>query len=154
MWGACTRGKELIIQLRTQALPLASLTGKIGRARRDNPDDPEHFVCPICSSGTESIAHFLLECDGYTALRQELFDNLTNTVPEKWAHLNTLPSDERAFRMLSDESWGGDHTNIVGDLIAPFVYKCWQHRIGVLYPPVPDPESAERRVVDGSNAMA
>lgn len=152
--GPCTRGKELIIQLRTQALPLASLTGKFGRARRDNPDDPNHVVCPICSSGTESIAHFLLECDAYDTLRQELFDNLINTVPDKWAHLNTLPSDERAFRMLSDESWGGGHMDIVGSLIAPFVYKCWQHRINALHPPASDPQSAARRVVDGSDAMA
>ena len=80
------------------------------------------ILCAQFVPVVHSPLHVFLECDGYTALRQELFTNLTNTVPEKWAHLNTLPSDERAFRMLSH--------------------------------PVPDPESAERRVVDGSNAMA
>ena len=44
----CDRGRELILQLRTQSLPLASLTGKFGRRSRDNPADGAHFRCPVC----------------------------------------------------------------------------------------------------------
>ena len=51
--------------------------------------------------------------------------------------------------MLSDESWGGD-SKVVADVIAPFVYSCWQHRIGIVHAELP-PQGA---VVDGSNAMA
>ena len=147
--GPCSRGKELVIQLRTQALPLASLTGKFGRRRRDNPDDPAHFICPVCSGGTESISHFLLECEGYQALRQSLYDDLAVAAPREWEEMNGLSLDEKAFKMLADESWGED-SNVVADLIAPFVYKCWQHRIDVVHAELP-PQGA---VVDGSNAMA
>ena len=138
-----------MIQLRTQALPLASLTGKFGRRHRDNPADPAHFVCPVCSNGAESIPHFLLECQGYHGFRQALLEGLNDTAPEKWAQLNALTGEEKAFRMLSDESWGED-SSIVSDMIAPFVYKCWQHRLSVLHAALP-PQGA---VVDGSNAMA
>ncbi len=63
--------------------------------------------------------------------------------------MNGLSLDEKAFKMLADESWGED-SNVVADLIAPFVYKCWQHRIGVVHAELP-PQGA---VVDGSNATA
>jgi hypothetical protein len=44
--GACNRGKELLLQLRTGSLPLASHTGKFGRSRRDDPSDTSHYCCP------------------------------------------------------------------------------------------------------------
>ena len=143
------------MQLRTQPLPLASITGKFGRRRRDNPDDPTHFICPVCSNGAESISHFLLECEGYQSDRQCLFDELGHIAPEKWGDLNSLSVEDRACNMLSDIVWGDDG-KVVADLIAPFVYKCWQHRISIVHPPAhsnANLHSAERRVVDGSDAM-
>jgi hypothetical protein len=67
--GACNKGLELILQLRTGSLPLASLTGKFGRSRRDDPTEAAPYCCPACSSGTESVAHFLLDCPAYESRR-------------------------------------------------------------------------------------
>ena len=44
----CNKGLELVLQLRTGSLPLACLTGKFGRSRRDDPNDASHFCCPAC----------------------------------------------------------------------------------------------------------
>lgn len=52
------------------------------------------------------------------------------------------------FKMLADVSWGEDSA-VVADLIAPFVYKCWQRRLGVVQAGLP-PQGA---VVSGSGAM-
>jgi hypothetical protein len=145
--GPCSRGKELVIQLRTQSLPLASLTGKFGRRRKDNPDDPAHFTCPVCSNASETVPHFMLECEGYHGFRQTLFTDLDNAAPEKWNQFKVLTVAEQAFCMLCDKSWG-DESSIVADHIAPFVYNCWQHRISVLHALPP-----QGAVTDGSNAM-
>jgi hypothetical protein len=145
--GPCSRGKELVIQLRTQSLPLASLTGKFGRRRKDNPDDPAHFTCPVCSNASETVPHFMLECEGYHGFRQTLFTDLDNAAPEKWNQFKVLTVAEQAFCMLCDKSWG-DESSIVADHIAPFVYNCWQHRISVLRALPP-----QGAVTDGSNAM-
>jgi len=70
---ACNRGKELVLQLRTGSLPLASLTGKFGRSRRDDPENSTHFCCPVCSSAVESVSHFLLDCPKYDSLRGDVW---------------------------------------------------------------------------------
>jgi hypothetical protein len=46
--GACDRGTELVLQLPTNSLPLAPLTGKFGRSRRDDPNGNLRSVCPVC----------------------------------------------------------------------------------------------------------
>ena len=146
--GPCDKGKELILQLRTQSLPLASLTGKFGRRRRDNPDDPSHFVCPVCTAARESQGHFLLECEVYRELREDMFEKLESLVPAEMASFraSNRSLDAKACMLLDDSFWGGD-SQAVAKVVSPFVYNCWRERIDVLYG-----DSAARREADGSNA--
>jgi hypothetical protein len=44
---ACNRGKELVLQLRTGSLPLASHTGKFSHSRRNKPSDSSQYCCPV-----------------------------------------------------------------------------------------------------------
>ena len=143
----CNKGLELVLQLRTGSLPLACLTGKFGRSRRDDPNDASHFCCPACSSGEESMAHFLLECPKYNSLRGDLWRRLEAELePERWHALRQLPNAAKAVKLL-DCSFIGAST--VADLIAPFVYACWQLRWKVR-----NQDRSDERGADGSDAMA
>ena len=146
--GPCDKGKELILQLRTQSLPLASLTGKFGRRRRDNPDDPSHFICPVCTAAHESQGHFLLECQAYQEFREDMFEKLESLVPAELVSFraSNRSLDAKACMLLDDSFWGVD-SQAVANVVSPFVYNCWMTRIDVVYG-----DSAARRVADGSNA--
>lgn len=118
--GACNRGKELILQIRTGSLPLASLTGKFGRKRRDSPNAPAHFCCPVCSGAEETTAHFLLECPTYASERAVLWRRLEEEMePERWQTLQGMASQDQAFALVADEALG---PGFVADIIAPYVY--------------------------------
>ena len=92
---ACNKGKELILQLRTGSLPLASLTGKFGRSRRDDPENATHYCCPACSSGVETISNFLLDCPKYDTLRGDLWRRLQGELaPERWQALQQMQIDD------------------------------------------------------------
>lgn len=145
---ACNRGKELVLQLRTGSLPLASLTGKFGRSRRDDPDNPTHFCCPVCSSAVESVSHFLLDCPKYDSLRGDVWRRLEAVVAaERWQELQQMSSDAKAAALLNIDFLGGSH---VASVVAPFVYACWQLRWKVRNEEV----RSHERGADGSDAMA
>ena len=149
----CDRGRELVLQLRTQSLPLASLTGKFGRRSRDNAADAVHFRCPVCTSAPESIPHFLLECPSYDALRRELVQQLQARAATSfgaWSAVHDV--EKKAFSMLEDTTWGEGST-LVGSVVAPFVYKIWQQRLAALRATA-DEGTTLRREADGSDAMA
>ena len=40
----------------------------------------ENSFCPYCVNTTESLGHFLLDCDEYKSVRKVTFDNIENTV--------------------------------------------------------------------------
>jgi hypothetical protein len=151
--GACNRGKELILQLRTGSLPLASLTGKFGRhqrSRRGEVEDDVHYCCPACSKAVESTGHFLLECEAYDGPRQDLFSRLAAAAPERWMPFAAVQSmEDKAWMLLDDASW---KDGVVADLIAPYVYECWQLRkdakLTTAY------NRSDERGADGSDAMA
>lgn len=146
--GACNRGKELIFQLRTGSLPLASHTGKFGRSRRDDPNDISHYCCPVCSAGTESISHFMLECPAYASTRGDFWRRLeAELVPGRWAALQQMGPEEKAYKLLDCDFIGG---SILADIVAPFVYACWQIRWKVRNEVV----RSDERGADGSDAMA
>jgi len=141
--GACNRGKELVLQLRTGSLPLASLTGKFGRKRRDCPDDPSHFCCPACSGAEETTTHFLLECPSYAVERAALWRRLEAAMePAMWQALQGLSGQQQAFALVDDHALG---LGMVADLVAPFVYVCWEARNTI---------RSQERGADGSDAMA
>ena len=149
----CDRGRELVLQLRTQSLPLASLTGKFGRRSRDNAADAVQFRCPVCTSAPESIPHFLLECPSYDALRRELVQQLQARAATSfgaWSAVHDV--EKKAFSMLEDTTWGEGST-LVGSVVAPFVYKIWQQRLAALRATA-DEGTTLRREADGSDAMA
>jgi hypothetical protein len=101
--GACNRGKELVLQLRTNSLPLASLTGKFGRSRRDDPTDTSRSMCPVCSSAVESVAHFLLDCPAYSQVRADVMQKLQDTLgPAEWQALQQRQAEDRAYALLDD----------------------------------------------------
>jgi hypothetical protein len=81
--GACNRGKELVLQLRTGSLPLAPHTGKFSRSWQKGPSDTFHNCYPVCSTGIESVSRFLLDCPKYESVRGELWRRLEDeTAPE------------------------------------------------------------------------
>ena len=145
---ACNRGLELVLQLRTGSLPLASLTGKFGRSRRDDPENSTHFCCPVCSSAVESVSHFLLDCPKYDSLRGDVWRRLEAVVAaERWQELQQMSSDAKAAALLNIDFLGGSH---VASVVAPFVYACWQLRWKVRNEEV----RSHERGADGSDAMA
>ena len=146
--GACNRGLELVLQLRTGSLPLACLTGKFGRSRRDDPSDTSHNCCPVCSSGEESACHFLLECPKYDLLRREMWRRLEAAMaPGRWNALRQMPNSIMAVKLLDCDYVGG---STVADVVAPFVYACWQLRWKVRN----EESRSDERGADGSDAMA
>ena len=149
----CDRGRELVLQLRTQSLPLASLTGKFGRRSRDNLADGVHFCCPVCTSAPESIPHVLLECPSYAALRCELMQHLQTRAASSFDAWNAVHDvEKKAFSLLDDATWGQGST-LVGSVVAPFVYKIWQQRLCALRATA-DEGATPRREADGCDAMA
>jgi hypothetical protein len=55
--------------------------------------------------------------------------------------------------LVSDSFWGeGDW--LVGSLVAPYVYACWQKRCEILHPEHTASGPATQREVDGLAAMA
>jgi hypothetical protein len=145
---ACNRGLELVLQLRTGSLPIASLTGKFGRSTRDDPTDSSHYCCPVCSSGEESVSHFLLECPKYESLRQDMWRKLEAAITvECWNAMRQMPNHAKAFKLLDCDFVGG---STVADVIAPFVHACWQLRWKVRN----EESRSDERGADGSDAMA
>jgi hypothetical protein len=129
--GVCTRGRELVLQCRTQVLPLACLTAKFGRrAAVDVGDAPPSSQCPVCHAAVESLGHFLLECPKYVDLRDRLVDALRTTAPVDVETWTALPTSVRAWRMLDSEFWS--ESSVVASIVAPFVYSCWERRRCVL----------------------
>lgn len=151
--GPCDKGKELVLQLRTGSLPLASLTGKFGRSRRENPHDPLHFQCPVCATAEESQSHFLLDCPAYAERREGLLSALEAEAPARFSAFSSLGAGEKATALVSDSFWGeGDW--LVGSLVAPYVYACWQKRCEILHPEHTASGPPTQREVDGLAAMA
>jgi hypothetical protein len=142
---ACTRGKELLLQLRTGALPLASLTGKFGRRRRgDEIEEQNRTACPSCGAPCETAEHLLLECPEYEPARVEFWQCLHQKMPdEDWSTLQNLSGADRVCALSRlDEK-------LITAVVAPFLYKCWQQRLRR----ITEDRSAEREA-DGSDAMA
>jgi hypothetical protein len=125
--GACGRGRELVMQLRAGSLPLACLTGKFGRQRRDNPDDPVAFCCPACAQSKETADHFMLECPKYAAERSDLMAQLEESVSaEAWAAFTAVPVEERTCAIVDfDNRYKCD---VISSVVAPFMIRCWKIR--------------------------
>lgn len=139
----CNRGKELVFQIRTGSLLLASLTGKFGRQRRDCPDDPSHFCCPACSGAEETLAHFMLDCPAYGAERAAFWQELEDSMDSgRWQTLQGMSGSEQAFALVNDGVLG---PGMVAGVVSPFVYACWEARNAI--------RSLERGA-DGSDARA
>jgi hypothetical protein len=145
--GACNRGKELVLQLRTGSLPLASHTGKFSRSRRNDPSDTSHYCCPVCSTGIESVSHFLLDCPKYESVRGELWRRLEDEMaPDCWHMMQQMQNEEKAYKLLDFDFLGG---SVLADIVAPYVYACWQIRWKVRNEEV----RSDEREADGSDAM-
>jgi hypothetical protein len=144
--GACDRGRELLLQLRTQSLPLRALTGKF--ASRNYDEDAERFQCPVCRCGVESMRHFLLECSGNSALRDEMNTALEREEGVAMQRFNALTVDRRAWAMIDDTFW---NPAVVIAHIAPFVYNSWRARNAIVASSSVAPSG--QRVADGSNAV-
>jgi hypothetical protein len=144
--GACNRGRELLLQLRTQSLPLRALTGKFGS--RDFDDNADRFQCPVCRNGGESIKHFLLECTGNRGLRDEMCAALEREEAVAMQRFNALTVEHRAWALIDETFW---NPNTITAHIAPFVYKSWRARNAVVASSSVVPSG--QRVADGSNAV-
>ena len=144
--GACGRGRELVLQLRAGSLPLACLTGKFGRRRRDNPEDPAAFRCPACANAEETPGHFLLDCPKYALERSGLLARLEDCVSAAdWSSFLSLSLEDRACALLDfDRRF---KCEVVASLVAPFVASCWKARAECV-----SASSAPGRVVYGSDA--
>jgi len=77
------RGTFLLTTLRTGTNKLRI---EIGRRKKPRKEPEEERVCMVCMSGSvENEAHFLLSCEGYEDLREELFRGIWVESGAKWA---------------------------------------------------------------------
>jgi hypothetical protein len=62
--------------------------------------------------------------------------------PAMWQALQGLSGQQQAFALVDDHALG---LGMVADLVAPFVYVCWEARNAI---------RSQERGADGSDAMA
>jgi len=103
--GACTRGKELIMQLRVGCLQLRGLVGRY--ASRQGADVSERTCCPVCASGPETPAHFLLECAGGQQLRGSMMAELRQCAPDRVAAFERMTLEQQRWCLVSESFWEG-----------------------------------------------
>lgn len=90
----------------------------------------------------------MLDCPKYDTLRGDLWRRLQGELaPERWQALQQKQSDDKAFALIDCVIMGG---SVIEDIIAPYVYACWQLRWKVRN----DVIRSDERGADGSDARA
>ena len=85
----------------------------------------------------------MLDCPAYRAERVALWQRLEDSMDSgRFQTLRALSGSEQAFALVDDGALG---PGVVADVVAPFVYACWEARNAI--------RSSERGA-DGSDAMA
>jgi hypothetical protein len=145
--GPCGKGKELVLQLRAGSLPIAGLTGKFGRSRRDDANDPAAFRCPACNTAKETQGHFILECPKYREERSEMMRRLKESVTAAaWTSFEAMAVEEKACAVVDfDRRY---ECAAVSHIVAPFMTRCWEIRKDC----IAASSSALGRVVYGTDA--
>jgi hypothetical protein len=94
------------------------------------------------------VSHFLLDCPIYAALRGQLWRRLEEEMAsERWIMLEQMHIEGKAYKLLDCDFVGGA---ALADIVAPYVYACWQLRWKVRNEEV----RSDERGADGSDAMA
>jgi hypothetical protein len=135
--GACGRGRELMLKLRTQSLALKGVTGKFGRRDSDNRAEEVRAAsrCPVCDAGcAETGQHFLLDCQFYRDERADMFETLNECVPSAMGRFASMPAEKKFWVLLDDALWkeggvaeGGFSDKAIGS-VASFVARAWKKR--------------------------
>jgi hypothetical protein len=93
-------------------------------------------------------ADFLLDCPKYESVRGELWRRLEDEMaPDCWHMMQQMQIEEKAYKLLDFNFLGG---SVLADIVAPYVYACWQIRWKVGNEEV---RSDDEREADGSGAM-
>jgi hypothetical protein len=81
-------------------------------------------------------------------VRGELWRRLEDEMaPECWQMMQQMQNEEKAYKLLDFDFLGG---SVLADIVAPYVYACWQIRWNVRNEEV----RSDERGADGSDAMA
>jgi hypothetical protein len=126
--GSCGKGRELIMQLRVQSLPLKALTGKFNKSRSRSGAE---FCCPACEGSAETAQHFMIDCPIYEALRKELFDVIAQTNATKFAEFVSLSSEKKTWELIDNKFWmnNDDKSGVnVVLAVAAYAYEAWKLR--------------------------
>jgi hypothetical protein len=126
--GSCGKGRELVMQLRVQSLPLKALTGKFDKSRSRSD---AKFCCPVCHGGSETAQHFLIDCPAYDTLRVELFDALANINSTKFMDFSYLSSEEKSWELINNTFWMSDvdKGGVKAILaVAAYTFEAWKMR--------------------------
>ena len=71
--------------------------------------------CPFCECADETAAHFALQCNQFTAEREDMLTTLAEMVgPSKFAEWQTLPLQEQLAMLLGDRFWGDKAVSVDG----------------------------------------
>jgi hypothetical protein len=122
------RAAELCMQLRMESLPLKSRVTRKHRTETDSQLTTRR-LCPCCSHTTETTTHFLLHCNSYNVMREQLMHELQKC--SQWAHFMNLSDDVQATQLLKPEYWNNMDTF---QAIATFIIEAWKVRSLQLHP--------------------
>jgi hypothetical protein len=126
--GSCGKGRELIMQLRVQSLPLKALTGKFDKSRSRGGTE---FCCPTCHGSAETAYHFMIDCPTYALLRKELFDTIEQINSTKFVEFTSLTSEDKSWALINNHFWKSDDDKSGVKIIlavAVYTFEAWKLR--------------------------
>jgi hypothetical protein len=127
---------ELCVKLRTECLPLRGLGGSQPRSGESMIHFQQRRLCPCCSQGPETIAHFLFDCSKYQQHRTDLWTDLASTHDAKVQQLRNMQDEnDKWHKMLDPCFWDtpASSSNFVAfKKVACFVMGIWKIRAATL----------------------
>jgi hypothetical protein len=99
---------QLVLQLRTETLPLRCMHSKL-RRNETLVAQNNREKCPVCKQAPETVDHFLLHCPGYTAQRQNMMLHLTVSSPQT---VDALAAGQWSM-LLTDDILGAYPSNTI-----------------------------------------